>query len=797
MPFLKLQFKQGINRDQTNYTGEGGWWDCDKIRFFSGYPQKIGGWLRYTSETFLGTCRQMFNWITSFTDNLLAVGTNLKVYLEVGGIFYDITPLRTTLTTSATDDCIETTNGSNIVTVNVAGHGCIAGSYVTISGVTGNVGGIPDSEINAEHQVASIDPNGNFFTIIVTTSATSTVAAGGGSSIDIACQIEPGFSLVTAGYGFGTGVWNGDMEPPTLVSPDTDNCIDTTNGSNIVNINVIGHGLTTGDYVGLQNVGFSSTGTAGVYTEATNVGGILVEFLEAPFQVTVVDPDNFTIAIVDPPGILGVTIDPTTLQTPVNATSTTSGGGNLIAIVPFDGATSYGWGLASSQPVFLPQRDWFFDNFEDDLVMTIREEQGSSGNSIGGKIYIWTRNASDDPIDPPVPIATALNTRAILLEDIVDAADVPESAMQILVSQNNGHLMAFGCQPYGGASGDFDPLLIRWAAQNAPYFWTPGNITVPPANADLSTAGFIRVSRGSKIVRAIPNRQEILVYTDASLYSLQYTGTNEVFAIQELADNISLISPRAVTTTNNVSFWMGIDKFYMYDGRVQPLPTTVREYVFKDLNFAQADQIVSGTNEGFNEVWWFYPSGTSTWVNRYVIFNYLDQCWYFGTIDRTAWLDTSLRPYPYGAYTPPPANPVGAPYNQGPGVLYQHEFGINDDTAPMVSYIQSNDFDIQQNDGETFMLTRRIIPDINFSTSTAQQPEVDITVRSRNFPGSQFQTDPSDSQRVIETSFGLYTNQIFVRARGRQLALKIASDDLGVQWQLGSPRLDARPDGKQ
>ena len=652
MPFLKLQFKQGVNRDQTNYTGEGGWWDCDKIRFFSGYPQKLGGWLKSTSETFIGTCRQMFNYITSFTDNFLAVGTNQKVYIEVGGIFYDITPLRETFTTSSTpssDNCIDTTNASTTVNVNITGHGCLTGDYVTISGVTGDPGGVPNAEINAEHVVTKVDADN--FTFVVTTAATSTTTNGGGTAITVECQIHPGFPSVTAGYGWGTGAWNG----------------------------------------------------------------------------------------------------------------------------------SYGWGLASPTPVYLPQRDWFFDNFDNDLVMNIRAITTGSGVATGGPIYYWERGSTVNP-------ATALATRAVLLSSIMGATDVPESASQILISQNDKHLLAFGCQPYNGSSGDFDPLLIRWASQDDPLIWEP---------LATNSAGFIRVSRGSRIVRAIPNRQEILVYTDASLYSLQFTGTTDVFSLQELADNISIISSRAVTTTNNVSFWMGIDKFYMYDGQVKPLPTTVRQYVFTDLNFSQADQIISGTNEGFNEIWWFYPSSSSTWNNRYVVFNYLDQCWYFGTIDRTAWLDTPLRPYPFAAFTPAPADPVNDPYNQGPGVLYQHEFGVNDDTAPMVSYIQSNDFDIQQNDGETFMLTRRIIPDVNFSGSTAQAPEVDITIRSRNFPGSQYQTDPSDNQRVIETSFGLFTNQIFVRARGRQLAFKIGSDDLGVQWQLGSPRLDARPDGKQ
>ena len=641
MPFLKLKFRPGINRDTTNYANEGGWYECDKIRFFSGYPQKIGGWILATSETFIGTCRQMWNWVTSYTDNLLAVGTNVKVYIEVGGIFYDITPLRDTLTTTATDDCIETTDTSNIVTINVTAHGCLAGDYVTISGVTGDVGGIPDAEINAEHLVLTV-PNTDSFTIQVTTAATSTVSAGGGNAIDIECQIHPGFPSITAGYGWGTGAWSG----------------------------------------------------------------------------------------------------------------------------------SYGWGLASPTPVYLPQRDWWFDNFDNDLVMNIRADTTGSAVAVGGPIYYWERGTAVNP-------TTALTTRAILLSDLGGAADVPETAMQILISQNDKHLLAFGCQPYGGSSGDFDPLLIRWASQDDPGNWEP-----LPTNS----AGFLRVSRGSRIVRALATRQEILVYTDTHLFTLQFLGTADVFGLQEYADNISIMGPRAVISANNITYWMGLDKFYMYDGRVKTLPCSLREYVFKDINFNQSDQVICGTNEGFNEVWWFYPSGNSNWVDRYVIYNHLDQLWYYGQLGRTAWLDVASRNFPAAVYT----NEA-----QDPGILYTHEVGIDDAGAPMESFIQSSDFDITENSGEKYMLTRRMIPDINFNTSTAAAPEVSLTIRPRNFPGSNFQNDPSDTQRVISTSVSTFTDQVFVRARARQLALKVSSVPLGVQWQLGNPRLDVRPDGKQ
>jgi hypothetical protein len=642
MSFLKLVFKPGINRDTTNYSGEGGWWDGDKIRFFSGYPQKLGGWQKVTTLTFVGVCRQVWNWITSFTDNFLGVGTDVKLYIEVGGVFYDITPLRATLATPATDDCIETTSGSTTITVNVTAHGCLSGDFVTISGVTGDVGGVPDAEINAEHIVTRVDADN--FTITVTTAASSTTS-GGGSSIDIECQIHPGFPITTAGYGWGVGSYSGN----------------------------------------------------------------------------------------------------------------------------------FGWGLSGDTPIDLLQRDWFLDNFDNDLVANIRR----------GPIYYWERGSSVAP-------STSLGTRAVLLSSLTGADSVPTLAMQTLVSQNDKHLLAFGAQPYAGASTDFDPLLIRWASQDEPQYWNPTGVT-PDGRA--SSAGFIRISRGSEIVSALSTRQEVLVWTDTTLYSLQYLGTADVFSLQQLADNISLIGPRAVASANNITYWMGTDKFYAYTGQIQTLPTTVREYVYKDINFGQADQIVSGTNEGFNEIWWFYPSANSNWNDRYVVFNHLQQVWFFGNLGRTAWLDTPLRDSPTALYTAPYTYDDTIVGNANSGNLYQHEVGVDDDGAPMVSFIESNDFDLGE--GDQFMLTRRIIPDINYNQSTAATPTVSLSIRPRNFPGSQYQGDPSDTQNVIETSTDIYTNQIFIRARARQMALKIASNTLGVQWQLGSPRLDVRPDGRR
>jgi hypothetical protein len=644
MPFLKLNFRPGVNRDQTSYSGEGGWYECDKIRFFSGYPQKIGGWVKATPNSFVGVCRQMWNWITSFGDNLLALGTNVKVYIEAGGTFFDITPLRTTLVSPATNNCIATTNGLTTVAFNITNHGCETGDYVTISGVVGTgspqaIGGIPITEINAEHIVTK--ETANQFTITVSTAATSTTASQGGTAIVAACQISPGNASLTYGYGWGAGQWQG----------------------------------------------------AGV---------------------------------------------------PANE--------------------QFGWGLGANTPVLLPQRDWWFDNFDNDLVMNIRN----------GEIYYWERGSIE-------VATTALSSPAVLLSSLTNAASVPETAMQVLVSQNDKHLIAFGCQPYAvpPVSGDFDPLLIRWANQDEPQNWAPNT---------TNSAGFLRVSRGSEIIRALVTRQEILVWTNSSLYSLQYLGTTEVFGIQELADNISIIGPRAVTTANNVTYWMGQDKFYVYSGQVQTLPCTLRQYVFQDINTNQTDQIVCGTNEGFTEIWWFYPSSTSNWNDRYVIFNHLENAWYYGSIVRTAWLDTALRDNPVACSTLE---------DETDGYLYAHESGVNDDDEAMVSYIQSSDFDL--GDGEQFMLTRRLLPDFNFNESTAASPTVTMTMRPKRFSGSAYANTASDTQSVISSSATIdqYTEQVFIRARGRQMALKVASEDLGVQWQLGSLRLDVRPDGKR
>jgi len=636
MAFIKLQFKPGVNRDQTNYSGEGGWWACDKIRFRSGFPEKLGGWVKSTPDAFRGVCRQMWNWITTFSDNFLAMGTNSKLYIEVGGAFYDITPLRTddpVLTSTDTDNCIFTTLSSTTVTATLGvAHAAATGDFVTFEGAS-SVGGIPAAEINANHEITVTGVYS--FTFTVTTAATSTVAGGGGTNIDISFEIPIGYPIGTYGYGWGTGTWGRET-----------------------------------------------------------------------------------------------------------------------------------WGLGSVQPVLFEQRDWWADNFDNDLVANIRN----------GPVYWWARGTTTDP-------STALAARAITLQDYATAQGddpdaVPAQVMQILVSQQDKHLLAFGAVPFGSTDvADFDPMLVRWADQDTPTQWVP-EVT--------NSAGFIRLSRGSRIVRAISTRQEILVWTDTTLYTLQFLGTTDVFGVQEYADNISVMSPRSATTAAGVTYWMGQDKFYAYTGRVETLPCTLRNHVFNNINLSQAPQIVCGTNEQWNEIWWFYPTEDSEYNNAYVIYNHLENIWYYGSIERTAWLDTPLRHYPQAAN----GDDAGVA-----GYLYNHEAAINDDGSAMAAYIQSNDFDL--GDGEQFMLSRRVIPDVGFSGSTATDPEITLELRHRDFPGNALDTEDDDSRLIIQTAVDQYTDQVFIRARARQMALKLSSVDLDVQWQVGSPRLDVRVDGKR
>jgi hypothetical protein len=706
MRLFPLRFKPGINRDQTNYSGEGGWFAGDKIRFFSGFPQKLGGWVKASQLSFLGVCRQMLNWVTSYSDNLLGIGTNNKVYLEAGGSFYDITPIRATFISPNTDNCFATTAGSSTVVVSIVNHGAIQNDFVTFSGVSGAIGGIPEAYFNQEFTVNEI--------------------------LDINLAPDPDkFEIVV-----------GDLKPGeyTQIGTQVDAVVNQHGfvPGNTVFINVLTGGSPSGPFVVLANPPPTADTFSFTSSTSLNVAGTLTARIAATTTV----------------GSGGGTAIQAEFQINVGFDLQTEGYGW--------GTSTWGrgaWGSGSDVPVLFEARTWWMDNFDNDMVFNINN----------GPIYYWIRGVNAIP---------DFSVRAILLSDLPGAADVPDQAGQILISQNDKHLLAFGATPFGG--GDLDPLLIRWATQDDPGMWTP---------MVTNSAGFLRVSRGSRIVRALPTRQEILVWTDSHLYSLQFLGTADVFGLQEYADNISIISSRAVATASNVTYWMGIDKFYMYTGRVETLPCTLRNFVFDDFNFGQSFQVIAGTNEGYNEIWWFYPSKDSTVNNRYVVYNHLEQIWYYGNLPRTAWLDSPVREFPQATE-----------YNieTGRSFLYQHENGSNADGLPMISFVESNDFDIDS--GDRFILSKRIIPDVSFNASNLIEnpnPAVNFSVKFRNFPGSFSREDPNDTQPVVESQVGQFTEQIFVRARARQMALKVSSADLGVQWQLGTPRLEGKEDGRR
>ena len=654
MALSKLVFKPGVNRDQTNYASEGGWFETQLVRFRSGYPEKFGGWTVSNITPYTDSARSVFSWSTTDGSNLLGIGTNSRVYVGSGTTLYDITPIYATYTTSTmpdTDNCIGTTTNSKTVTVSLTGHGATTGTYVEFSGIAGpTIGGIPVTEMNTTVQVTVIDSN--TFTFQATTTATSTTTGQGGTAITAVVYMPAGFPITTAGYGWGTSTWS---------------------------------------------------------------------------RLT--------------------------------------------------------WGSGSTVPVFQPARLIFMDKFNNDLIFNTAFDTVSS---TGGNIYYWT-------------YTSAFNTRAVLLSSIGGAVAVPQKVQKIMFTPQ-GFLMAFGCTTYDPLAsapnylGTYDPLLIRWSNVDPDIGPEPENWQPTTTN----TAGFLRLQSGSRIITAINTRQETLVFTNLSLTSIQFLGTAEVFGLQELSHNISIIGPNALVGSNNITYWMGRDRFYTYSGRVDTLPCTIRQYIFTDINFTQSALIFAGVNNKFTEIIWFYPSANSDEIDRYVVFNYLENIWYYGQLERTAWIDS-------GVFN----NPVGL----ADGWVYQHENGTDDGQPnglpplPIESYIQSADVDID--DGDKYMLIRRVIPDINFRgsetlnpvTGATIVPEADITVGVRNFPGAassitNAEGQPTDATIVTATAtVDQYTNQVFIRARGRQMNFKIASDTVGTQWQLGLPRVDARPDG--
>jgi hypothetical protein len=631
MPLTKLQFRPGINREITNYSNEGGWRDGDKIRFRFGFPEKIGGWVKKSSNSFLGACRALHPWVTLSGNRLIGVGTSSKYYVEQGGGYNDITPLR--VTTAAGDVTFAATTGSATLTVTDTAHGAVAGSFVTFSGATSLGGVITADVLNQEYPIVDVVDN-DTFTIEARTANTSI------SSITVDGQLVP--------------------------TPVAANASDTSDGG----ANVVGAYQIN---IGTANAVVGTGWGVGTWGRSTWGSGV-----------------------------------------------------NSIAITD-------------------ELRLWSHDNFGEDLLINPRN----------GNIYYWD-------------FSGGFGARAVALEDLVGASSAPTIARQVMVSDQSRHVIAFGCDPEA-ASGTQDPMCIRFSDQESVTDWT---------STATNTAGEIRLSSGSGIVKAVETRQQMVIFTDTTLYTMQYLGPPFTFGVQPVSENITIMGPKAVIAVDDFVFWMGTTEFYAYTGAVSRIPCTVRDYVFDDFNIAQGAKVTAALNEETTEVWWFYPSSSSDENDRYVVYNYGEQIWYYGALDRTAWMDRGIFTFPIAA----------AP----DGYLYEHENGLDDgSTSPasaISAYIESSPVDIA--DGEQFMFIRRVIPDLQFRDSTNPAPQVDLTLRVRNYSSGAFLA--SQTNAILDDS-----EQLYYRLRGRQMSVYFESDQAGTTWRLGSTRVDLKPDGRR
>ena len=701
MPLQKVLFKPGVNRENTRYTTEGGWYETDKVRFRQGTPEKIGGWARISVSSFLGTCRSLWNWITLANFNLLGVGTNLKFYIENGGQYNDITPIRAAAILS---NPFATVNASTTVTVTDVAHGAVNGDFVTFSNVA-TVGGL---DLNNEYQITLID--GDLYTITAASAATST-ATGGGTTVSAVYQINVGLSFETPLTGWGAGNWGSG----TWGFGGT-----STSALRLWNQNNFGQDLIIG------------------YR-----GGPLY-YWDAAFGLS---PTTFTV----------------TIATPAVVTASISLLDNTAIILT-------NTGFPSALPTGLLVGTTYYVKNSTGVTFNLSLTPGGVAINTSG-----TQSGTHYILPNAIPVTS-----------LSGATAVPLMQNFFYVSDASRFVFCFGTNDPNSITPTIqDPMLIRWSDQESVTDWTP---------SATNQAGSVRLSHGSEIITAIQTRQEIVVWTDSTIYSLQYLGPPYVWGTQLLGDNISIIGQNAITQGSGVVYWMGTDKFYMYDGRVQTLNCDLRKYVYQDINLTQNQQCFAGTNEGFNEIWWFYCSESSTTIDRYVIYNYAENTWYYGTLARSAWLDSGLRDFPIAA------NPLTATT----GNIVNQEYGNdNNETgtpAAIDAYISSSEFDI--GDGNNFGFIWRMLPDLTFSGSDASPtPAVTYTlypmVNSGSGTGTAVTAGVNKLTGAQYTITEGFTGQVFTRVRGRQMILKVGSNQLGTQWQLGATRLDIRPDGRR
>lgn len=770
----KLVLKPGVNKENTRYTSENGWYDCDKIRFRQGMPEKIGGWTRISNQTFVGVCRSLWAWVTLGAQKLLGVGTNLKFYIENGGNYYDVTPLRTAVNLT---NPFAMVSGSSVVTVTDANGGYVTNDFVTFNGSTAN-GGIT---LLGEYQLTVA--SGSTYTVNI--DSVSTISIGTAALFTTKFQLANDIQVTlastgmlpspfvagttyyvvnTSGYTFNLSTTLGGTPVNTVGSIQsgihtvTAQAASTATGGGTVRAS---YQINTGNAYAVGLVGWGAggwgTGAWGIGTESTQTfrlwsqSNFGEDLIFGPRGDGIYYWDAST-NVAGTPATISIA-SPAVLTTTINLTN-----GMAIALET-DGALPTGLNVGQIYYVINSSG----------LTCNLAATYGGAAINTSG-----TQSGTHK-----------ISSRAIPLSSMGGASDVPLEQNYLLVSDSSRFVFAFGTTEFG--STVFNPMLIRWSDQGDPVNWTP-SATVQ--------AGFTYLSHGSEIITAMQARQEILVWTDSSLYSLQYQGAPVVWSTQIVGDNISIAGENAATYANGVAYWMGVDKFYMYNGRTQTLSCDLRQYVFDNINKSQFAQVVAGTNEGFNEIWWFYCSGTSTTIDSYVVFNYMENqgqgAWYYGAMARTAWLDSGLRDHP-----------IAATYEFN---IVNHEQGVDDNatgtTQPIEAFITSAEFDLD--DGDRFGFVWRVLPDITFRGSTAPSPQVTMYLKPMQNSGSGYNVPSSvggeNNATVTRTAvlpIEEFTGQIYTRVRGRQMAMEVRSTGEGVTWQLGSPRIDIKQDGRR
>jgi len=772
MPLQKLTLKPGVNRENTRYTNEGGWYESDKVRFRQGTPEKIGGWLRISAFTFLGVCRSLWNWITLAGQNLLGVGTDLKFYIENGGAYYDITPIRAehTLTNPFT-----TVNTLSTVTVTDAFGGFANGDYVTFyvagaASVTFN--GITITT-GTEYQITYLTST----TYSITVTGTASASSAGGGTIYAVYQVTTGSATYIPSVGWGAGAWSAGSWGVTSSSSVSSAGLRIWNQMNWGQNLIYGPRNSPLYYwdatIGYQNLNLDTVTIASPCV-VTCTAANLIE--GTPITLTTT-------------GALPTGLVPGTTYYVKYLTSTTFNlMSNYVVMTASCSSTVLTVTDVTSGTLIVGMTVYYYSGGTYTSLGTISSFGTGSGGtgtynlSVGGTVSSGPMNAGTIVNTSGTQSGTqSISPRGVPLTSLAGSDNyAPLVQGTFTVSDASRFLIVFGTNDYGSTT--FDPMLIRWSDQESLTTWYP-QVT--------NQAGSVRLSHGSEIITTLQSRQEIVVWTDSSLYSLQYLGPPYVWGTQLLGDNVSIIGPNAAVMASGVSYWMGVDKFYKYDGRVQTLRCDLRQYIYSDINLAQAEQVFGSTNEGFNEVWWFYCSSTSSTIDKYVVYNYAEDTWYYGSMARTAWLDSGLRDYP-----------LAATYSYN---IVEHENGVDDGTLSPATAIEasitSSQYDI--GDGHNFAFVYRMLPDLTFRGSTGgTTPAVTMYLQGLNNSGSGITqsgnagvTYNGPAPSVINVDE--FTGQVYIRIRGRQMQMKITSNTLGTQWQLGAPRIDIRPDGRR